>query len=579
LTGSGDIVSGGSHFKTLTVSGVYSFADAMAVDGNLNLTAGSLEQGANLGVSGNYVQTGGTFTGSYLDAFTVGGSFSVPYGDGAFERYEEVDGVKIIRDLYDLQAMKSNLSSHFMLNASLDAISVASWNSNSGFDPIGDATHAFTGNLNGNEKEISNLKLNRTASDYVALFGQIGVGGVVSNLALEEISVYGKDLVGGLAGLNRGSLSNVYTTGAFTVSGENFVGGLVGENQGSISNAYSSARVKGNSHTGGLVGANSGTLDKTYGMGFITDQTGQIPVSLTIGGLVGSGSGSVTNSYWDKEMTGQERSSGGTAGRVIHMITDELGNLTVDPEDVADATSLDMMKSATYGGWDFGSTWVMDENGTYPHFQFRYPEGVRGIWGKVLDESGTTPLDPNKQIGLYVSSTEGGVPGAPLMTTKTGASSMFYFVMGNEDVRIQPTDFVVGGLMDPDYSGNTRMPAETGSITNLDIWGHLTRVIPHPQPAPNIPVLIPIPMERIMSEVNRSLQDLMDGGGILAMLLGFWGVGGEIVITEENPVMVVLDSEINKRADALQKEVGISFDANSQFGREQVPTRALITAG
>ncbi len=64
------------------------------------------------------------------------------------------------------------------MNASLDATSVSSWNSNAGFDPIGDATHAFTGSLDGFGKVISYLKVNRTSTDYVGLSDISGrVGG------------------------------------------------------------------------------------------------------------------------------------------------------------------------------------------------------------------------------------------------------------------------------------------------------------------------------------------------------------------------------------------------------------------
>src|SRR5262249_59729923 len=68
---------------------------------------------------------------------------------------------------------------------------------------------------------------------------------------------------------------------------------------------------------------NQGTIDQTYAVGLVTAGSGS-----TTGGLVGANNGNlpgftgapastlvgtVTNSYWDRQTTGQEKSAGGTA--------------------------------------------------------------------------------------------------------------------------------------------------------------------------------------------------------------------------------------------------------------------------
>jgi hypothetical protein len=285
-------------------------------------------------------------------------------------------------------------------------------------------------------------------------------------------------------------------------------------------------------------------------MGYVTGTT-------NTGGLAGSGAGTVTHAYWDTEMTGQDTSSGGVGKETSEMMTEN-----------------------TYEGWNFDEedgTWVMDEGGSYAHFQFRYPEGVRGIWGKVLDESGVTPLGGGMQVGLYVSDSETADPSIPLDTTKTGASSMYYFVVGNDDIRIQPTDYVIGGLMDPAYSGNTRMLAETGSIPDLDIWGHLSRVIPHPHPVvPDVDIRIP-PPEMALLEIDRSLQGLMNTGELLGSQLSAQSETPDVEIIEEHPVMVLLNSQIDKREEEIREEAGISFNAAPQPGQEPVsPSQNFI---
>jgi autotransporter-associated beta strand protein len=578
LTGAGKtLTSAGNSFDDLTITGTYTFSDALTVADDLTITAGGLTQAADLTVSGDYTQTAGYFDGDVNYEFSLAGSFSVPLDDGSvnYFRHYEGSGINadpyIVRDIYDLQAMRSNLSSHFKLDMVgavkkvFDATAAASWNGGLGFAPIGDALNPFTGSLHGNAHAIKNLFMNRTGQDYTGFFGKIGSGAEVHDLGLEDVSIYGRDFAGGMAGANAGSLWNVYTTGAHTVSGVDFVGGLVGGNTGSIENAYSSARVSSTgASVGGLVGNNSGTVDRTYAMGYVTGVSGT-------GGLVGAGDGTVTNSFWDKEMTGQATSAGGTAGKVTHMIVGESGDLVIDPEDAEDS-SPDMMTSATYAGWDLEGTWVMDENGSYPHFQYRYENGVRGIWGKVMDETGTTALAPDKVIGLYVTEAEDIVPGDNdyLATTKTGANSMFYFVMGNDDERIQPTDYVIGGLRDPEYSGNTGMLAETGSITNLDIWGHLTRVIPHPHPL----VPVNVPSNQILAEVDRSLQDAADSGGFLGSFSGISGLmrTQEVTVEEEGDLLSNMISPEEKEEDEMFEDAGIAVDATPQPGREPITT-------
>jgi hypothetical protein len=535
------------------------------------LMGGTVTQNAALTLSGNYVQTGGVFVDSapLSHAFTITGSFSIPYGTNAFRRYTGAGSTQnpfVVRDLYDLQGMKSNLTSHFKLNASLDATSISGWNVGAGFDPIGNFSNAFTGSLNGFGKVISNLAMQRTGQDYVGLFGNIGIGGVVSELALEKVSAYGRDYVGGLAGLNNGTLSNVYTTGSFTVSGVNFVGGLVGGNTGSIANAYSSARVMGTDKVGGLAGSNTGTIDKTYAMGQVTGST-------NTGGLVGSGSPEkVTNSFWNEKMTGQMTSAGGNAGKVVRVTeeVDEDGYAVLNAEDLADPNA-DMMSSSTYSGWDFGSTWVLDEGGSFPHFQYRYPEGVRGVWGITYNlTDGSIPV-AGVEVGLYVNEI---VPGERRDQTKSTADGMYYFVMGTNDVEYE--DEVIGKIENNALTGNTRMPAEDGSIMGLDIWGTLERSIAHPYKEPP-PVVIPSnvdELERAQEVVNRSLQSIMNGIGQSESSEGAWNSAADVQIQDET--FTVPGTEwLDAQEVDLPVEGSITFYETPEVGREPIPVYTL----
>ena len=179
-----------------------------------------------------------------------------------------------------------------------------------GWAPVGNATTAFTGSLQGAGHTIRNLYINTKAATAtrVGLFGQIGRAGVVQNVGLTDAYIKGDTTtaasrVGSLVGENEGSLSNSYATGSVTVgSSFNAGGGLVGRNDGSISNSYATASITGASMSpvGGLVGRNNGRLSNSYATGSVTGSTS------FIGGLVGRNDGRLSNGY----ATGPVRGTG-----------------------------------------------------------------------------------------------------------------------------------------------------------------------------------------------------------------------------------------------------------------------------
>lgn len=71
-----------------------------------------------------------------------------------------------------------------------------------------------------------------------SLVGNLGNGAII-NCYAQGGSVSGDEGVGGLAGNNRETMTNCYSSAS--VTGTIFIGGLVGDNQGgSITNCYSS---------------------------------------------------------------------------------------------------------------------------------------------------------------------------------------------------------------------------------------------------------------------------------------------------------------------------------------------------
>lgn len=316
-----------------------------------------------------------------------------------------------IHSIGELQNITGDLAGRYELAGDIDATETKGWNGNRGFDPVGSydgdyrdlsaaaCPEAFTGTFDGAGHTIRNLCINRSSENCTGLFGCIGPGATIRNVLLAEYEYWGNVAVGGLVGLNAGgNISECYASGSawgqngsgglvgmnfgnitgcrsdagaggsrnlgglvgwngaaspglrgriersFTslyggsTGGLNNNGGLAGGNEGTISDCYSMIYVQGGAPSGGLVGFNNGSIVNSY-------STGQAMGYRDIGGLVGlgGGSGTVSGCYWDRTTSGLGSSAGGM------------------PRDTAD-----MMKQATFNGWDFVSIWNITEDKTYP---------------------------------------------------------------------------------------------------------------------------------------------------------------------------------------------------------------------
>ncbi len=325
-------------------------------------------------------------------AMAAGGSFGV--GDGSSgDPYQ-------ITDQADLQAMLNDLAAHYILANDITCTDP--------FTPVGDWDrfipyfNPFTGSLNGNGYVIYNLTISEVV-DGTGLFGYIGSGVVVENVALQNVNVSGLEFVGGLVGWNQGgSIINCYVTGG--VNGSSCVGGLVGINEGpisssystggingamasigglvginrsSINNSYATGGVKGGWNVGGLVGHNESSISNSYSSGgvygdtevggLVGDNYSSISNSFTtggvygttnVGGLVGSNNGAPSNCYWSNNQT---ISAGGGTRVTDHRVFFDETHAVYD------------------GNWDFNTTWGMTDGVTYPYL------GSPGITAPVFE--------------------------------------------------------------------------------------------------------------------------------------------------------------------------------------------------
>jgi filamentous hemagglutinin family protein len=191
----------------------------------------------------------------------------------------------------DLQGINGNLSGAYVLGKDIFAGDTEDWNG--GFKPLGKGSAPFNGILEGLGHSIEALSINRSGDDGIGLFGVVGTGGAVRNLFLSRGNVEGGNKVGGLTGINHGSIFNVKWDGesVFAASGGT-VGGLVGSNHGSIEDSSTedssaAGKVSGTAQVGGLVGFNDGLIAGSFTKGEVNDGDAEGEGSDSIGGLVG----------------------------------------------------------------------------------------------------------------------------------------------------------------------------------------------------------------------------------------------------------------------------------------------------
>jgi hypothetical protein len=201
--------------------------------------------------------------------------------------------------------------------------------------------------------------------------------GSISNSTVYEGTVTGVGLVGGLVGLNRGSVTTSFSRAAAT--GDLYVGGLVGWNDtgatvntsfaiGAVTGLTGGEDASGNDYVGGAVGVNFGSLTDSYA-------TGAVSGVKVVGGLVGTNmpGASVTTSY----ATGAVSASNGAAGAVFGVNAGEVTSVYgfpalsgqpvasgyLSPAASGDATLLTNAQAtsqAAYVGFNFDATWILN---------------------------------------------------------------------------------------------------------------------------------------------------------------------------------------------------------------------------
>lgn len=252
-----------------------------------------------------------------------------------------------ITTIEELNDVRNHLGSYFKLMNDLDFDNPDDWDDydtnrdtivdpTSGWLPIGAWGSPFTGNLDGNNKTITNLFFNRSIFD-AGLFGFVneceindlgligvqiegtssyvaslfGYGSAIVNNCYAKGNISGNGYVGGLIGYitSPSEINNCYVKATVTAIG-NCAGGLMAHSfNGNVSNCFSESTVSGKQQTGGLFGSNAGTISHCYSKGETTGTT-------YVGGLVGYAGGTISGCYSIGEVNGISE-VGGLTGRTV----------------------------------------------------------------------------------------------------------------------------------------------------------------------------------------------------------------------------------------------------------------------
>ena len=265
---------------------------------------------------------------------------------------------------------------------------------------IGGHATEHIGGLVGINNEGSRITGSHATGDVAGLIegrGSKEVGGLVGGNSKDSRitgsyatgAVAGSGGVGGLVGVNRGSVFGSHATGAVTGRWE--VGGIVGGNYGPVSVSYATGNVSGEIAVGGLVGRNESRIIDVYAAASLSGEE-------HVGGLVGINyeDAQITGGLWDTQTSGQQCAVGvimprgarsGNPGRPCDVEEEwsagNVGGSTAELQSPAGFTGI-------YSYWDpkWKELWDFGTASEYPRLRIDYS----GDLPAILEKPTPTPM-------------------------------------------------------------------------------------------------------------------------------------------------------------------------------------------
>lgn len=357
------------------------------------------------------------------------------------------EGLKNIQTYYQDQINKGQttgiLSYNFALKNDIDASAVTDYKA------IGTgSTNGFTGTFDGRDHRIIGLKVvtlsDGTAQSNAGIFDTIGEGGKVEDLRVYSGTFNGIDNAGAVAGVNKGTISNVTTFGnVVTAQGSAPVTSGDTTPSTQLDGQYVGA-------AGGIAGVNGGTIDNVSASDAVTaDDAKEVdenknPILSTAGGIAGINEEKavISNSSSDSAVNASAGSTyalGGIAG--------------VNAGELSNVDSL----GVTTGIYEVG-----DHN---LDIDTQYSDNVGGIAGR---NSGTVSEAYNESI-VSGRDNVGGILGVNTGASVTDVSNAAR-VTG--EAASDDTSDYVGGLVGSN-SGSITNGRNNGEITGSQYVGGL----------------------------------------------------------------------------------------------------------
>ncbi len=194
-------------------------------------------------------------------------------------------------------------------------------------EPLGNGTTPFSGTFDGGGFTISNLTIT-SGTGYTGMFGQ--VTGTVENVVLDQCAItdtnesYTKG-IGGLAGYNKGTVTNCILTNSSVTTSYSYLGGLIGYNEGTVAgcgveaSSVTAASVATMAYAGGFTGCNgaNGQISLSYVLGGTVAFTGAEAKGQEIGGFAGrnaAANSKISQCYSTSQVTSAGDKAGGFIG-------------------------------------------------------------------------------------------------------------------------------------------------------------------------------------------------------------------------------------------------------------------------
>ena len=463
----------------------------LTASNNVNVNANITATGTTAGLVVNPNTANGTETASGTGTFALNNGAAVTLSGAspnlsiAGQTYTVINslGAQGSTTGTDLQGINGNTSGHYVLGSDINASATSGWNSGAGFTPIG----SFSGVFNGLGHSIDNLLIN-SSGNIIGMFTKTP-GGTIANVGLLGGSVRGGTYrVGGLVGINYGTVTNSYVTGS--VTGSKYAGGLAGANRGTISNSYSTATISAFQTSGGLVGANYGTIRNSYA-------TGAVTASYRLGGLVGGNfsTGTISGSHATGAVTGSSTVVGGLAGANYGTISNSYSSGAVSGPSlvgglagfsnsgtisnsyatgsVTGSTYVGGLLGANKGGNSTASSTITD---TYATGTVTGTQKVGGLVGCNCGTRGVSTINNSYATGAVIGSTSsiyvGGLVGYNYANTPTSGTALDSASISNSyatgAVSAGTGSSNVGGLIGANLAHRSRTgpPMPTATVTN-----------------------------------------------------------------------------------------------------------------